>query len=77
MTKKVRSLAKAFSWRIFASCITLIVVWSVTDDLKIGSVAATIDFVLKLIAYYGHERIWANIAWGRSDRTPKITPDAG
>ena len=75
MTKKVRSLAKAFSWRIFASCITLIVVWSVTDDLKIGSLVGIIDFVLKLIAYYGHERIWANIAWGPSNQTSRITPD--
>jgi len=23
--------------------------------------------VVKLLAYYGHERIWANVQWGRDD----------
>lgn len=77
MANKVRSLVKAFSWRIFASFITVIVVWFVSGDLQIGFGVGIMDFVLKLIAYYGHERIWANIAWGRSDHNPKINPNAG
>ncbi|MFP6576525.1 MAG: DUF2061 domain-containing protein [Pirellulaceae bacterium] len=77
MIKKSRSLAKAFSWRIFASCITVIVVWFFTRDLKTGITVGGGDFALKLIAYYGHERIWANIKWGRGDQDPQVHLDAG
>ena len=56
MIKKSRSLAKAFSWRIFASCITVIVVWSVSGDLKMGSTVGVVDFALKL-------HVWFNCAW--------------
>ena len=77
MIKKSRSLAKAFSWRIFASCITVIVALSVTRDLKMATTVGGVDFAIKLIAYYGHERIWANIKWGRGDQAPQVHLDAG
>ena len=77
MIKKSRSLTKTFSWRIFASCITVIVVWSVTGDLKMGSKVGVVDFAVKLFAYYGHERIWANIKWGRGDQDSQVHLDAG
>ena len=67
MAEKKRSLAKAFSRRIFASCITLAIVWIITGDLQAGTFIGLSDFVIKLLAYYGHERIWANVQWGRDD----------
>ena len=67
MAEKKRSLAKAFSWRIIASCITLAIVWIITGDLQAGTFIGLSDFVIKLLAYYGHERIWANVQWGRDD----------
>lgn len=74
MAEKKRSLAKAFSWRIFASCITLAIVWIITGDLKVGSIIGLADFVIKLLAYYGHERIWANVQWGRDEPTTPSQP---
>ncbi len=67
MAEKKRSLAKAFSWRIFASCITLVIVCIITGNLQAGTFIGLSDFVIKLLAYYGHERIWANVQWGRDD----------
>ena len=58
-----RSLVKGISWRIIATTDTFLVVFiitcvldqcSVENALKIG----VIEFFLKLLIYYTHERVW-------------------
>ena len=58
-----RSIVKGISWRIIATTDTFLVVFiitclldqcSVENALKIGG----IEFFLKLLIYYGHERVW-------------------
>ena len=66
MAKRIRSLAKAFSWRLLASVITLGVVWIATGDLSLSGLVGGIDFVIKILVYYYHERFWAAVSWGRS-----------
>lgn len=62
----LRSIIKGISWRIIATTDTILVVLLITclfdkcsigDALKIGA----IEFVLKLLIYYFHERIWQYI----------------
>jgi uncharacterized membrane protein len=59
----IRSLLKGISWRIVATTDTVLVVLLITcisgncsieSAIKIG----TIEFLIKLIVYYFHERIW-------------------
>lgn len=59
----LRSIIKGVSWRVIATTDTILVVLLITclfdkcsigDALKIGA----IEFVLKLLIYYFHERIW-------------------
>ncbi len=59
----LRSVIKGISWRFIATTDTILVVLLVTclfdecsigDALKIGA----IEFILKLLIYYFHERIW-------------------
>ena len=61
-----RSLVKGISWRIIATTDTFLVVFfitcmldqcSVENALKIG----VIEFFLKLLIYYAHERVWLKI----------------
>jgi uncharacterized membrane protein len=37
-----------------------------TSSVKLaGSIAAT-ELATKIVLYYGHERLWALVRWGRS-----------
>ena len=66
---RVRSLAKAFSWRIVATLTTSVIAWVITGELDTAAVIGGIEFVLKFFIYYFHERIWAVIPW-RAPRAP-------
>ena len=66
---RIRSLAKAFSWRIVATLTTSIIAWIITGELDTAAVIGGIEFVLKFFIYYMHERAWAVISW-RAPRAP-------
>ena len=60
-----RSLLKAVSWRITGTLDTFIISFIVTGRATIaGSIAAT-ELLTKVALYYGHERVWSAIHWGR------------
>ena len=61
----VRSVMKAISWRATGSIDTFLVTLLITgSSVFAGSVAVT-EIATKIAFYYGHERIWALIPWGR------------
>jgi uncharacterized membrane protein len=61
-----RSLLKAISWRLTGTLDTFVISFVVTGKASIaGSIAAT-ELFSKVALYYGHERMWARIHWGRS-----------
>jgi uncharacterized membrane protein len=60
-----RSFFKAVSWRVTGTLDTFLISFLVTGKAAIaGSIAAT-ELVTKIALYYGHERIWTFIPWGR------------
>ena len=60
-----RSLLKAVSWRITGTLDTFVISFIVTGRATIaGSIAAT-ELLTKIALYYGHERVWAAVHWGR------------
>ena len=61
-----RSLAKAISWRATGTLDTFVISYLITGQLVLaGSIAGT-ELLTKIVLYYGHERVWAVIPWGRS-----------
>ena len=62
-----RSIAKAMSWRIFASLVTVIVVYSFTRELILSAGIGLVDTAIKIIGYYSHERLWGRIRFGRKE----------
>ncbi len=58
------SFIKGISWRIFATCDTILLSYiytgSIGNSLKIGF----IEVFTKIILFYFHERIWLKIKWG-------------
>jgi uncharacterized membrane protein len=55
---RTRSLAKALTWRITATLTTAAIAYVVTGELKTAVMIGGIEFVLKFMTYYGHERVW-------------------
>ncbi len=60
-----RSLVKSLSWRVIAAVITCCVSWVMTRDLHLAAAIGVADTLIKVGVYYGHERAWNRIAFGR------------
>ncbi|MEH6511474.1 DUF2061 domain-containing protein [Maribacter arcticus] len=63
--KPIRSIAKAFSWRVIGTVDTLIISYILTGKFSVAASIASIDFVTKMILYFFHERFWNLIKWGK------------
>jgi len=63
-TTQARSLAKTFTWRVFASFDTFLLGWLVTGNIAMGGSIASLEVLTKLVLYYLHERGWARVKWG-------------
>ena len=62
--RPTRHIAKAITWRFVASIITTISGLLLTGSIEIGITIGVIDSVVKLFAYYGHERLWYRTKFG-------------
>ena len=69
--KKVRSIAKTFSWRFF-----IFIYWVIFGYIYTGTFTGAgilgIGSIIPLFFYYFHERIWNKIKWGK-DKTDHPT----
>ncbi|MCK4441087.1 MAG: adenylyl-sulfate kinase [Sulfurovaceae bacterium] len=66
----IRSIVKGISWRFIATGTTIIIVYFFFGRLDLAIVAGMIETVLKVILYWGHERIWHKIRWGKQKIEP-------
>lgn len=55
---RLRSLLKAMSWRILATLTTALIAFFVTGQLDTAIMIGGIEFILKFVIYYFHERAW-------------------
>ncbi|MDO8577615.1 MAG: DUF2061 domain-containing protein [Dehalococcoidales bacterium] len=69
MDSHKRSILKAFTWRVIASVITFLVSYALTRKVELAAGISLFDTLIKVFSYYGHERIWEKINFGR-----KATP---
>jgi len=63
-----RSLAKMLSWRVIATVITMTLVFLFTGELSLAAGVGIFEVILKVAFYYGHERAWNMVRWGRKTR---------
>lgn len=61
----IRSLVKAVSWRVVGSLDTFVLSMIFTGSAKYAVSIATAEALTKVVLYYGHERIWRRVRWGR------------
>lgn len=65
MESHKRSIAKAVTWRIFATFVTIIVVYMFTRELALSAGIGIVDTTIKIFGYYSHERLWDRANFGR------------
>ena len=65
MESHQRSIAKAVTWRIIATLITSLVAYLLTREVVLAMGIGFLDASIKIFAYYGHERLWNRIDFGR------------
>ena len=65
MDSHVRSMAKAVSWRILGSLDTMLLTWLFSGSVKIAAFVGSTEAITKIFLYWGHERLWHRISWGR------------
>ena len=65
MESHLRTMLKAVSWRFIATLVTFTVAWLATHKLTIAAEIGVADTLIKLGAYYFHERMWIGINFGK------------
>ena len=53
-----RILLKAITWRIIASIVTFLIIFLITGNVVLGGTISLIDILVKIIAFYFHEKAW-------------------
>ena len=66
-SKVSRSLTKRITWRFLATSDTFLISWFITGNWTWAGAIAGIEVVTKMFLYYGHERVWDKIKWGRME----------
>ena len=62
---KQRSFLKAWTYRVFGTLTSFVVVYAITGEATLSALIAFWETVLKIGVYYWHERIWDKANWGR------------
>lgn len=66
-----RSVAKSLSWRILATLITTSIAFALTGQGEFAAKIGVADTLVKFFIYFGHERLWNRINYGRDENQPE------
>jgi len=66
-----RSLIKTGTWRIIAFAVLCVISYVVTGSIALATSIALVDWLVKTILYFIHERMWTRISFGRQTFTCK------
>jgi uncharacterized membrane protein len=65
METHARSIIKAVSYRLLGSGVTFAVVFVITRKFDLAAGVGVMDTILKIGAFYFHERLWHRINFGK------------
>jgi len=66
----IRTIAKGFSWRFFATVTTVLIVYLFFGRLDLAIAAGILETFSKVLLYYGHEKLWQRVRWGKKKIEP-------
>ena len=67
MESHTRSIAKAITWRTGGTIVTFAVALILTGKLELAAQIGILDTVIKIGAFYAHERIWIRLKFGKQE----------
>jgi len=65
METHARSIAKAVSYRFLGSAVTFAVAFVITRKVDLAVGIGVVDTVMKIGAFYIHERLWNHLPFGK------------
>ncbi len=65
MESRRRSLVKALTWRAGGLVVTALIALLLTGSWRAAASIGLLDTLVKLAAFYVHERMWLKIRFGR------------
>ncbi len=68
MESHIRSIMKAITWRAGGTVVTFAVAWILTQEFKLAAQIGALDTVIKIGAFYAHERLWIHVKFGKLRR---------
>ena len=66
----IRSIVKGVSWRFIATGTTVIIVYLFFGRLDLAIMAGLIESVIKVALFWGHEKVWHRVRWGKKRIEP-------
>jgi uncharacterized membrane protein len=68
-----RHIAKTISYRILSTLIGFLLMWWISDSIKVGATFGIAELVYKPIQYFLHERFWYKfIKYGLKNKENEI-----
>lgn len=77
METKLRIAIKALTWQLLGLLVMGAIGFVFTGSVRAGGGIALAGAVTGYVSYFGHELVWARIAWGRAERRVGQGADAG
>lgn len=65
MDTHLRSILKASTWRAGGTLVTFIISLLVVEKIDLAAKIGFLDTLIKILAYYAHERIWERVNIGK------------
>ena len=66
----IRSIVKGLSWRVIATGTTMGIVYIFFGNVELAIATGLLETVAKVALYWGHEKVWQKIRWGRKKIDP-------
>jgi adenylylsulfate kinase len=63
---------KALSWRIAGTIVTAAIIFAATRRLALSLAVGSIDFFMKIVLFWFHERVWDRIRFGKQEIKPAV-----
>ena len=64
---RLRSWVKSILWRAMGIVLLFAIAWYLTEDIGETASITVIFHGIRVVLYYGFERLWERIRWGRND----------
>jgi len=67
METRRRSVVKAVLWQLLGLVVLSAVGLLLTGSVALGGAIALVNTATGFVLYFGYERLWSRIRWGRAD----------